>query len=473
MKRIIDILLVLFCLTGAHSTWSQALVANIDMASCASYHSTMFLLSSEQVKVPKLIVFPGYRQADATNIENRFQFFEMGFHYVFNDELYYKTKDQAIPSTLTYLDENLDVVWKKDFREVQKNFVQNNIIPLSLSVEDNNIIHYYTKDYVYEFNHKRVQLNIYNRQVQLIRSIQYKELPFDSFAQILPEDIKDRLIDNNDPTYDYWTKDNQIYLEGIGSDNQIYISFDYLVFSENDKNDYDVKNAYAVLSPNSEEVAFFLDQPQKQYLINPLTGFLVGDEKHLISISYDYYASHQDIKSLAENKKAFFLSEYTLHNNTISYSKQIPYNLPKIYAEKYNKNYLTSFSSCYPILSLYLSNELYHLEKNKTALLIDDSLYQSKINYQTTELNTREEPIRVFTTVLTDQDMFCVAYSFDGGLYLNYYNMEMELIRKVDLNFVKDYLDARYINIDYYGDKITFSEVGKTPKVLTLPFKIF
>lgn len=76
----------------------------------------------------------------------------------------------------------------------------------------------------------------------------------------------------------------------------------------------------------------------------------------------------------------------------------------------------------------------------------------------------KSEPLKVFTTALTTQNMLCVAYCFDGGYYLNYYNMDMELIRKVDLNFIKNYLNIAYISIDYYGNKIFFHEAGETAK---------
>lgn len=70
----------------------------------------------------------------------------------------------------------------------------------------------------------------------------------------------------------------------------------------------------------------------------------------------------------------------------------------------------------------------------------------------------------MLSTELTSQNIFCVANYFNGDYYFDYYNIDMELIRKVVLNFIKNYLNISYISIDYYGNKIFFHEAWETAK---------
>src|SRR5690606_27710392 len=126
-------LLLAFMFFG-HISYAQCLIANVNIADCSSCYNGITLLNNDSIQIPKFVVFKESFRADSLEIEKRFKFGQLGFNMLFNNLLYERVQSDNIRSSLTYLDENLEMKWKFDLKFITQETITDSILSISLPI---------------------------------------------------------------------------------------------------------------------------------------------------------------------------------------------------------------------------------------------------------------------------------------------------------------------------------------------------
>lgn len=468
----------LFLIIFSHQIAVQAqfLVVNIKDNKINDSEEALKSLDTSKVNLPIFIVFPSASKTDSVDIEDRYQFSDLGFHYLFNDEIYIKTHDQNGKSFLHYFDKDLQVVWKKDLKILNKNFLKDSVFSLQLpSVNNDRIVTTFTKDFIYDFNLETNILIIKDRKGNIIRSISHSDIPKERLYEILTEEEKSLVpAPKSDPFFDYACQQNIIFWEGIDPQGNIFLNYEFEMYRSHETKNSSSKIFLAKLNAQGDLVGFYnVKDTMRTRRILPF-GTLFPNPNQMINIVYNpQQTNFSAVKENSNDSTINFLILSQLDNNQFEFDSLIKYPLPQVYEKQFQLNGLSLFSSAYPIIALPLANEIFNLENHKKVKLIDETLYKQHFNFLREEKGALDKTtFNVNQTTILSPSSFCVAYSINDTQFLNFYSSDMQLKKVVDLGFIQSYLGSFGLKIDASGDRIIFKQ-KKGNKQLVLPLQFF
>ncbi len=474
MKLFYFLLLIFF--SHQFAVQAQFLVVNIKDYKSKDCDKDLMMLDKSKVNLPIFIVFPSSSKNDSVDIEDRYQFSQLGFHYLFNDELYIKTHDKNGKSFLHYFDKDLQVVWKKDLKILDKNFLKDSVFSLQLPlVNHDRIVTTFTKDFIYDFNLETNVLIIKDRKGNIIRSISHSDIPKERLYEILTEEERSLVPEpKSDPFFDYACQQNIIFWEGIDSQGNIFLNYEFEMYRSHESKNSSSKVFLAKLNAQGDLEDFYnVEDTMRTRKIFPF-GTLFPNPNQMINIVYNPQQTDFNFsKSSSADTAINFLILSQLDNNQIEFDSLIKYPLPQVYVKQFQLNGLSLFSSAYPIIALPLANEIYNLENHKKANLIDETLYKKHNNFQWKQKGDIDKTtFKVNQTTILSPSSFCVAYSINDTQFLNFYSSDMQLKKVVDLGFMQSYLGSFGLKIDASGNRIIFTQ-KKGNKQLVLPLQFF
>lgn len=452
----------------------QYLIANVDLASCASCHSGMYALGKGPI--PKFIVFQVSSREDSLEIEKMYQFGRMGFQLLFDDSLYTATRVPEMSSLHIY-DADLQKVAVRDLRQLSKEYITDSLSFLKAKKTQfvSNVQTVHRPHFYCNFDNALRSLKVYDRSNDsLLFQIRSSEFPYEELAKKLPKEKREKLnelsIDINRSGGGIGSGYSSFALDG---EDNIWLRFEYALIRDS------MVNGETKYFASGENCMVKLDQQGKiaeiypiamnpEYYILDRTFHVRQDTFWFTTHDYRDWFRHKARRNASLDLEC--IAQYAVQDGQLVFTKPIPYQLPFIYATRYYEDGLNAFPSIFPYYNLFLSNEILNVETGKMVHIVDDEAYRSKVSARPPSdlIDFPNEVLRVTASYLTSAGHFCIFYFYENDWWVKAFDRDLNVVFERNLAFVSSFIEATFLELDPYFNKISFKK--KDPdEVIVLP----